>query len=141
MLNFTYPAKIEQDEAGFFLVTFRDISFAVTEGKTFEEALEQGADCLSEALASCVTDCEEIPRPSEPKPGEHMITPTALIAAKAALYIVTREEGLNKSTLSSRIGVSEAVGRRLLDPRHQTKIVKIDQAMQAMGKRMVIGIA
>lgn len=28
MFQFTYPAKIEKDEAGFFLVTFPDIHFA-----------------------------------------------------------------------------------------------------------------
>lgn len=141
MISFTYPAKIKQDEGGFFLVSFRDIPFAVTDSTTLEGALEGAADCLSEALASCIEDNEVIPLPSAALPGEYMISPAALIAAKAALYLTAREQGITKSALAGRIGVSEAVGRRLLDPRYQTKLVKIDEALHVMGKQMVIGLA
>ena len=141
MRTFIYPAKIQQDDEGFFLVTFRDIPFAVTDGKTLEEALENAADCLCEALASCIADNEEIPLASEPGANEHLIAPTALIAAKAALYTTVTAQGLSKTALAGILGVSETVGRRLLDPRYQTKLIKIDQALNAMGKKMVIGIS
>ena len=141
MRTFIYPVKIEQDEEDFFLVTFRDIPFATTEGKTLDEALDNAADCLSEALASCIADNEEIPLASEPGANEHMIAPTALIAAKAALYTTVTAQGLSKTALAGILGVSETVGRRLLDPRYQTKLIKIDQALNAMGKKMVIGIS
>lgn len=141
MISFTYPAAIKQDEGGFFLVSFRDIPFAVTDSTTLEGALEEAADCLSEALASCIEDNEVIPLPSAPLAGEHMVSPAALIAAKAALYLAAREQGITKTALAGRIGVSEAVGRRLLDPRYQTKLVKIDEALHSMGKQMVIGLA
>jgi antitoxin HicB len=141
MRTFIYPAKIEKDEEGFYLITFRDIPFAATDGKTLDEALENAADCLCEALASGIADNEEIPFASEPEADEHLIAPTALIAAKAALYTTVTAQGLSKTALSGLLGVSETVGRRLLDPRHQTKLTKIDQALNAMGKKMVIGIS
>lgn len=141
MISFTYPAEIKQDEGGFFLVSFRDIPFAVTDSTTLEGALEEAADCLSEALASCIEDNEMIPLPSAPLAREYMISPAALIAAKAALYLAAREQGITKTALAGRIGVSEAVGRRLLDPRYQTKLVKIDEALHVMGKQLVIGLA
>ncbi|MCK5539516.1 MAG: type II toxin-antitoxin system HicB family antitoxin [Deltaproteobacteria bacterium] len=141
MRTFIYPATIEQDDEGSFLVTFRDIDFAVTEGKTIDEALENAADCLCEALASCIADNEEIPLASETIANEHLITPTALIAAKAALYTVVSAQGLSKTALAGILGVSETVGRRLLDPRHQTKLSKIDQALNCMGKKMVVGVS
>ncbi|MCK5679410.1 type II toxin-antitoxin system HicB family antitoxin [bacterium] len=141
MRTFIYPAKIEQDDEGSFLVTFRDINFAVTEGKTIDEALENAADCLCEALASCIADNEGIPLASETTEDEYMITPTALIAAKAALYTVVSAQGLSKTALAGILGVSETVGRRLLDPRHQTKLSKIDHALNCMGKKMVIGVS
>jgi len=140
MLEFLYPAKIEEED-GFFTITFRDIPFALTDGKTYEEALKEAVDCLGEALASCIVDNEVIPMPSLARPGEILITPPALVAAKAALYITVREAGFSKSALAMKLGVSEAVGRRLLNPRYQTKIINIDKALAAMGKRMVIGIA
>ena len=141
MRTFIYPAKIERDAEGFFLVTFRDIPFAATDGKTLDEALENAVDCLCEALASCIADNEEIPLASETEADEHLIAPTALIAAKAALYTTVTAQGLSKAALAGILWVSETVGRRLLDPRYQTKLIKIDQALNAMGKKMVIGIS
>ncbi|MCF8128216.1 MAG: type II toxin-antitoxin system HicB family antitoxin [Deltaproteobacteria bacterium] len=141
MRTFIYPAKIEQDEEGFFLVTFRDIPFAATDGKSFDEAFENASDSLCEALASYIGDNEEIPSPSEPGADEHLISPTAQIAAKAALYTTVKTQGLSKTALAGMLGVSETVGRRLLDPHHETKLIKIDQALNTMGKKMVIGIA
>ena len=138
-MKFIYPAKIEEEE-GFFTVSFRDIPSALTDGQTYEEALDEAVDCLGEALASYILDNEVIPTPSRTRKNDVLITPPALVAAKAALYMATIEAGLTKTTLATRLGVTEAVGRRLLNPRYQTKIVKIDEALHAMGKRMVISI-
>jgi antitoxin HicB len=139
MENFLYPAKIEEDADGRFWVTFRDIEFAVTDGETLNEAMDEASECLSEALAGIINNNEQLPHPSKTRKGEVLISPDAVIAAKAALYLATKEAGLNKSTLSVRLGVSEAVGRRLLDPRHNTKLVNIDKALRVMGRRLVIG--
>ena len=140
MREFVYPANIEEKK-GFFTISFRDLPFALTDGKSYDEALEEAADCLSEALASCILDKENIPEPSKVEKGEVLVAPSALIAAKAALYVAARESGLNKSALAKKLQVSEAVGRRLLNPRYQTKIVNIDKALKAMGKKMVISMA
>lgn len=140
-ISFTYPATITQDEGGFFTVRFRDIPFALTDGPTLKEAFEEASDCLSEALSSCIEDNETLPLPSASLEGEYMISPSALIAAKTALYMTVREQGITKTSLAGRLGVSEAIGRRLLDPHHQTKLIKIDEALHVMGKRMVIGLA
>ncbi len=43
--------NIKQDEGGFFLVTFPDISFAATDGESLKEALVEAEDCLEEAIA------------------------------------------------------------------------------------------
>ena len=141
MKNFLYPAKIEKDEDCFFLVTFRDIKFAATDGRTMEEAKEEAVDSLNEALASIISDNEPLPLPTKPKKGEYLIAPDALIAAKAALYVAVKEEGLSKTALAKRLNLSEAVGRRLLDPKYQTKIINIDKALTAMGRKMIIGYA
>jgi len=94
MLEFLYPAKIEEED-GFFTITFRDIPFALTDGKTYEEALQEAVDCFGEALTSCIVDNEDIPMPSPARPGEILITPPALVAAKAALYIATNVRCMN----------------------------------------------
>lgn len=138
-MRFIYPATITK-EGGFFTVSFRDVPHALTDGETYEEALEEAVDCLGEALASCIIDNEILPKPSRQQKGEVMIPPPALIAAKAALYLAAKKEGLSKTGLAKRLGVTEAVGRRLINPKHPTKIVNIDLALHAMGRQMVISI-
>ncbi len=137
-MEFIYPAIIEEEE-GFFTVSFRDLPHALTDGTTYEEAVEEAVDCLGEALASCIVDNEELSIPSTATVDEVLIAPPALIAAKAALYLATKDAGLSKTALALRLGVSEAVGRRLMNPRYQSKIVNIEKAMAVVGRRMVIG--
>ena len=100
MFQFTYPAKIKKDEAGFFLVTFPDIPFAATDGKTMAEALEEARDCLEEAIAVSIADNLEFPFPSSIGRGQNAIPLTARMSAKAALYIAVRETGISKSKLA-----------------------------------------
>ena len=140
MKNFIYPAKIEADEAGFFLVTFRDLPTAVTDGKTHQEALDNATDCLEEAIAMCIDDGLEVPLPSRQRKDEIGIVLPALMAAKAALYITIRKKGLTKAAFSRLMNVNEKEGRRLLDPHHKTKIPRINEALSALGNKLVIGM-
>ena len=140
MKNFIYPAKIETDEDGFFLVTFRDLPFAATDGKTHLEALEAATDCLEEAIAMCIDDGLMVPLPSMQRKDEIGIVLPALIAAKAALYITIRKKGLTKAAFARLLNVNEKESRRLLDPHHKTKIPRINEALSAMGNKLVIGM-
>ena len=140
MFQFTYPAKIKTDEAGFFLVTFPDIPFAATDGKTMAEALEEARDCLEEAIAVAIADNLDFPFPSSVRKGHHSISLTARMSAKAALYIAVRETGISKSELARRLGVNEKEIRRMLSPRHQTKLPRIEQALSALGYQLSVSL-
>ena len=133
MKNFIYPAKIETDEDGFFLVTFRDLPFAATDGKTHQEALEAATGCLEEAIAMCIDDGLMVPLPSMQRKNEIGIVLPALMAAKAALYITIRKKGLTKAAFARLLNVNEKESRRLLDPHHKTKIPRINEALSVMG--------
>ena len=140
MFQFTYPAKIEKDEAGFFLVTFPDIHFAATDGKTMAEAQEEARDCLEEAIAVSITDNLDFPFPSPIHNGLHAIPLTAQMSAKAALYIAVRETGISKSELARRLGVDEKEIRRMLSPKHQTKLPRIEQALSPLGYQLSVSL-
>ena len=140
MFQFTYPAKIEKDEAGFFMVTFPDIHFAATDGKTMAEALEEARDCLEEAIAVLISDNLDFPFPSAIRKGLHAISLTARMSAKAALYIAVRETGISKSELARRLGVDEKEIRRMLSPKHQTKLPRIEQALSALGYQLAVSM-
>ena len=140
MFQFIYPAKIKKDEAGFFLVTFPDIPFAATDGKTMAEALEEARDCLEEAIAVSIADNLDFPFPSSVRKGHHSIRLTARMSAKAALYIAVGETGISKSELARRLGVDEKEIRRMLSPRHQTKLPRIEQALSDLGYQLSVAL-
>jgi len=57
MSRFTYPATLTPDKKdGGYVVTFRDLSEAITQGDTIKECLTEAADCLEEAIAARITD-------------------------------------------------------------------------------------
>ena len=140
MFQFTYPAKIKKDAAGFFLVTFPDIPFAATDGKTLTQALEEARDCLEEAIAVSIADNLDFPYPSSVRKGHHSISLTARMSAKAALYIAVRETSISKSELARRLSVDEKEIRRMLSPRHQTKLPRIEQALSALGYQLSVSL-
>ena len=49
-----------------------------------------------------------------------------------------REGGMRNTELAKRLSVSETVVRRMLHPKHDTKPEKIQAALAALGKRIVV---
>jgi antitoxin HicB len=54
------------------------------------------------------------------------------------LYLAIRERGIPNTELARRLGVSETVVRRMLNPKHDTRPEKIQAALAALGKRIVV---
>lgn len=142
-ISFAYVAKLTEQKDGSYLVTFPDLPEALTEGATFANALNEARDCLAEAIAGRITDNEEIPVPSVPARLTRLhvgIPLDPVIAAKAALYTEMREEGLSKVVLAKRLKVDEKEVRRMLDPRHPTRINRLVEALAALGKRLSVRV-
>jgi antitoxin HicB len=138
--RFAYPAKVEQDEAGFFLVTFPDFPEAATDGRSREEALAEAADCLEEAVAGRIKRGEDIPLPSRACEGMAPVALSTLYAMKAALYLALRDAELSEAGLAARLGRDEKEIRRLLDPRHASRPEALEAALHAVGKRVQVVI-
>ncbi len=62
----------------------------------------------------------------------------ALTAAKAALYLALRQAGITKTELAQRLECDEKEVRRLLDPRHPSKLPRIQAALTALGKQITL---
>ena len=60
------------------------------------------------------------------------------LAPKLALYLAMRRHGLRNTGLANRLGVSETIVRRMLNPKHMTKPEKIQAALNTLGKRIVV---
>ena len=136
-----YPARFERREkAGVLVVTFRDIPEAITQGKGEKDAVWQAADCLEEAIAGRIADGRESPKASKATRGERPIPVPAPMAAKAALYLAMREAGMTNVQLARKLGCDEREVRRMLDPRHPTKLPRIKEGLEVLGKRLVVGV-
>jgi antitoxin HicB len=138
--RFSWPAALVKQRDGKILVRFPDIPEALTEGDDDSDAVLQASDCLSEAIAGRIADGEDIPAPSRPRRGQRLISPEPLIAAKAALYVAMKDSRTSNATLARRVGCDEKEIRRLLDPRHRSKIGRIEEALRALGWRLHVSM-
>src|SRR5712691_5112088 len=130
---YTYPAMLVPDEGARLVVHFPDLAEALTDGADEAEALTEASDCLSEALASRIVDCEEIPTPSQAGAHMHLVSPEPTIALKAALYDALRAAGMTVENLAQRLAVDERKAARLIDPRARTRLAKLEEALSALG--------
>jgi len=135
---FLYPATLAAAEEGGFLVGFPDFPEAITQGDDEGHALREAADCLEEAIAGRIVRGEVIPVPSKGRRGCHRILLPALMAAKASLYLAARHARVSKVELAKRMGCDEKEIRRLLDPRHPSKISKIEAALTMLGQALIV---
>lgn len=138
--KFAYPASVVRDEAGYYLVTFPDFPEAATDGATREGALEEAPDALEEAIAGRMNRGDAIPHPGTRRARQALVPVPAQMAVKAALYIAVKETGIRNTELARRLDADEKEIRRLLDPHHRSKLPRLEEALKAMGKKLVIGI-
>ena len=128
------------EKGGAYTLTFPDLPEAITSGKNLPDALEQGFDCLQEALAGRIVRRDLVPVPSKPKRGQRMIGVALYLAPKLALYLAMRNARVNNSELARRLGCTELVMRRMLNPKHDTRPEKLQAALAALGKRVLVAI-
>lgn len=131
-LTMAYPVDLVPQEDGSILARFVDFPEALTEGDDEAEALREAADALEEAVATRIRHRLEVPNPS-PRSRRPVVPVPPLTAAKAALYQAMRREGLTNVALARRLGCAEAELRRLLDPRHNSGMRRLEDALAVFG--------
>jgi antitoxin HicB len=139
MLHLAYPVELETDEGGRVVARVPDLPGCVTDGADRAEALREAADALEEALAALIDDGQAIPLPSDAG-NRPVVAPGAVMAAKTALYLLMRQSGVSKVQLAARLGIEEKEVRRMLDPRHSTKIGRLEAALASFGRRLVVTV-
>ncbi len=140
-MRYVFYAKLKQDDDGRWLVRFRDVPEALTDGRDRKKAVSEAADALGAALSGYVAEQKNMPTPSSAKRGEVPIAVPSLVAAKLALHQAMQEQAITNVALASRLGVTEAIVRRLINPDHSSKIEKVEVALEALGKRLIIEAA
>ncbi len=142
LFRFTYAAKLTADRKdGGYVVTFRDLPEAITQGDTIAEALTEAEGALQAAIEGRLEDALDIPTPSAPKRGERPVATPVTTALKAAVYLALRDDGISKSEFARRMKVNEKEARRMLDPKHPAKVPTLERALAVLGRRAEIEVS
>ncbi len=135
-MDIRYPAIVEAQEDGGFLVKFVDLPDTFTEGKTKEEAIFNASEVLSAMLAWRLDESKEIPSPSQNVASAANIAPDAKTQAAMLLRLARGERTL--SELARALETSWPAAKRLEDPTHWPSLKTLDRAAAALGKRLVL---
>ena len=138
--TYNYPAEIERDEDGRFVVAFPDFGWGATDGATRDEALAEARDLLRELIATTMREGGDLPERSRAGRGRPLVVPPVQLALKAALYEAWREAGISQRRLARDLDVAESEVRRMLNPEHSTKAETIDRALRRLGKRVTVTV-
>jgi len=136
-----YPVNLEKATEGGYVVTFPDIPEAITQGETLEDSLQHAQDALESAMEFYFEDRRRVPDPSKPKPRQHVVELPASLTAKVLLLNEMLRQKVRPAELARRIGTTPQEINRLTDIRHTTKIDRIEEALRALGKRLVLQAA
>ena len=137
MSEWIYGAAIHKHD-GDFVVSVRDLPEVVTSGESLDEALELATDAIEVVVAARMERDLPISTPSEVVPGEHAIALPARLAAKASIYRAWKEARISKVELARRLGRNEVEVRRILNPRHGTKLDQLEEAASALGGNLIV---
>jgi antitoxin HicB len=134
-----YPVTLKPEKGvGGFVVTFRDIPEAITQGETVKEALAMAAEALESAMDFYFEDKRAVPMPSPAKRGQHVVGLPISVSAKVLLLNEMIRQKVRPAELARRLGTTPQEVNRLTNIRHRSKIDGIAGAMKALGKTLEI---
>jgi antitoxin HicB len=137
-MNVLYPAIFEYDRnEKRYTVHFPDLTEAITEGETLEEALFNASEVLTLTLEGRIDESMEIPRPSRHK-GAKLIVPSA--RAQAALLMRWAKGDHTTAEIARALNTSWPAIARLEDPHHWPNLRQLERAAAAIGQRLVISL-
>ena len=142
MFDSRYFATLNPGECGRIQVRFPDIPSALTEGSDRAVALANAQDALDTAIMGLMIQGQPIPTPSVSHEGRSGVYLSAdpILIAKAALREAMARQGVGASELARRIESSEALIRRLCDPRHRSKLDSLTPALDALGLGISVSV-
>jgi len=136
-----YPARLKLQEEGGYVVTFPDVPEAITQGEDIRGALKHAGEALESALDFYFEARRSVPLPSKPKRGQYLVELPVSAAAKVLLLNEMLRQKVKPAELARRLGTTPQEVNRLTNLRHATKIDRVDSALRALGKRLIVKAA
>jgi antitoxin HicB len=142
MKAYAYRALLEPgDRRGNIVVTFPDVPEAVTQGRGEADAQAMAEEALGLVLLTYLEHGRALPKARAKGRDLVEIAVAPDVATKLAVLEAFKSASISKSELARRIGKDEKEVRRILDPKHATKLPALTAALRALGKRLVVGVA
>ncbi|MBS0529857.1 MAG: type II toxin-antitoxin system HicB family antitoxin [Proteobacteria bacterium] len=140
MQTFTYAAEFERGDKHGIVVSFPDVPEAITQGDDLADARAQAEEALGFALLTYPERGLPLPKPRTKGKKFTMVSVAPDVAAKLAVLEAFAAAGIGKSEFARRMKKDEREIRRILDPKHSTKLPAMVEALRVLGKRLVVGI-
>lgn len=140
MKPFVFYARFEPGDNAGIVVSFPDVPEAITQGDDLADARRMAEEALGLALLTYPERGHPLPRA---RARGHGLTPIAVqpqMAAKLAVLEAFRAAAISKTELARRMKKDEKEVRRILDPKHATKLPALVAALEALGRRLVVGV-
>ena len=135
-----YPVVLTHASNGTVVATFPDVPEAHTVGDGEAQALARAPDALETALAIYVDERRDLPRPRRPRKEQPTVPLPPMAAAKLAIYQAMREKDVTQVELARRLGCDPKDIRRLLDLVHHSRLDRLEAALAALGKRLIVEV-
>src|SRR5471032_476524 len=136
-----YPARFEPDvEDGGYVVTFRDIPEATTQGDDDLDAMAMAEDVLISSIEYYLERKRSMPLPSALQENERMVRVPAITTAKVLLLNEMLAQNIGPSELARRMGTIPQNVNRLIDVQHTSKLESVEQALAALGKHLELSL-
>jgi antitoxin HicB len=140
MRRFVYHAEFEPGESQGTVVTFPDVPEAITQGDDMADARAMAEEALGLALLSYMARGLTLPKAKAKGRALVAVAVAPDVAAKLAVLEAFAEADISKAELARRLGKDEKEVRRILDPRHPTKLPALTEALRVLGKRLVVAV-
>jgi antitoxin HicB len=140
MRSYVYCAEFERGARRGYVVSFPDIPEAITQGRDLADARAMAEEALGLVLLTYLERAMPLPKPRARGRKLVEIAVAPEVAAKLAVLESFVAARITKSELARRIGKDEKEVRRILDPKHPTKLPSLTAALRALGKRLVVGV-
>jgi antitoxin HicB len=136
MNTYAYPSKIVRAREGGWLITFRDFPEGHSQAEEGQDVIDIAEGLLQACVEARLLDGIEVPEPSATRTGEVVVGVPLETATKAALFSAVAATGDSRLALAKALRMDEKEVRRMLDPRHPSKLPRLARVLKALGKEL-----
>lgn len=140
-MTIQYRAIFKKEDSGLIYVSFPDVPEAQTQGRSTADATRNAVDALVTALGFYCDKKLDLPKPSEARICDTLITVPYSAAVKLALLREMRKACISAAELARLMKVSRSTAYRIVCLERSTKIDTLQQAFASLGKTLIFTVS